>query len=95
MNIAWRNRSFRGFADYMQTREFLAHVQALLRLAKRRRVAIMCAEAVPWRCHRSLIVDALSARQCDVWHMLGPHSVKQHTLTVWARVEAGKVWYPG
>ncbi len=70
-NTAWRNASFRGFADYMQTPEFAAALDTLMELAQRDQVAVMCAEAVPWRCHRSLIADALAVRAVQVEHILG------------------------
>ncbi len=93
-NTAWRNASFRGFADYMQTPEFSANVKALLELAGRERVALMCAEAVPWRCHRSLIADALVARGVAVEHIASATRARPHTLTPWARVRSGRVTYP-
>jgi uncharacterized protein (DUF488 family) len=77
----------------MQTPEFEAGLQALIELAAGRRVAIMCAEAVPWRCHRSLISDALVARGVEVRHLLGGQE-RQHTLTAAARMEDGRVTYP-
>lgn len=93
-NLAWENEGFRGFADYMGTPEFEAALDELLELARRERVAIMCAEAVPWRCHRSLIADALVARGVAVEHILGPARRQPHTLTRFARVEGGRVVYP-
>lgn len=95
INTAWRNASFRGFADYMQTREFVKNLQPLIRLSRRKRAAVMCAEAVPWRCHRSLIADALLVRGFEIFHIMGPKSLKSHTLTPWAKVKGVKVWYPG
>ncbi|MDD5216657.1 MAG: DUF488 domain-containing protein [Candidatus Omnitrophica bacterium] len=94
VNTAWRNASFRGYADYMQTRGFVKNLQPLIRMAGRQRVVIMCAEAVPWRCHRSLIADALCVRKFEVRHILGINSLKRHTLTPWAKVRGVKVWYP-
>ena len=94
-NTAWRNASFRGFADYMQTPEFAAGVEALLELAGRERIALMCAEAVPWRCHRSLIADALVARGVRVEHIASAKRARPHTLTPWARVRGTRVTYPG
>ena len=93
-NAAWRNASFRGYADYMQTPEFAAALQALIDLAVTRRIAVMCAEAVPWRCHRSLIADALTVRGMAVEHIMGPGRRSPHALTPWARVEGGRVTYP-
>ena len=94
-NTAWRNASFRGYADYMQTPEFARAVDELVGLAKEKRVAIMCAEAVPWRCHRSLIGDALLARNIDVEDIMSENSVKPHRLTPWAKVDGAGVSYPG
>ena len=93
-NTGWRNDSFRGYADYMQTAEFQANLEALLRLASERRVAIMCAEAVPWRCHRSLIADAVTARGSEVRHIMSAEKADAHRVTPFARVEGGKVTYP-
>ena len=94
-NTAWRNASFRGYADYMQTPEFAAAIDSLIELAGGRQVAIMCAEAVPWRCHRSLVGDALSARGIPVEDILSAGRRQPHKLTPFARVEGTRVWYPG
>lgn len=94
INGAWRNASFRSYADYMQTPAFDAGINTLLALAARRQVAIMCAEAVPWRCHRSLIADALLVRGVRVEDIMSPTSTKPHTMTSFARVEGTRVWYP-
>lgn len=94
-NTAWRNASFRGFADYMQTREFMKAVEDLMKLAEEGTPALMCAEAVPWRCHRSLIADALAARGVAVEHILNPGRREAHQLTPWARLDGGRVTYPG
>lgn len=94
INTAWVNASFRGFADYMQTREFEKGLKELTKLARSRRTAIMCAEAVPWRCHRSLIADALTARGWHVEHITGTGRPHPHRLTSFARIEGGKVTYP-
>jgi uncharacterized protein (DUF488 family) len=94
INTAWQNASFRGYADYMQTTEFARNLEALLAEAAATRVAIMCAEAVPWRCHRSLLADALLARGVAVEHILGRGPARPHTLTPWARVAGGHVTYP-
>jgi uncharacterized protein (DUF488 family) len=94
INLGWRNASFRGFADYMQTAEFSAAVDELVELAARRRVAIMCAEAVPWRCHRSLVGDALLVRGVEVVDVLSETSSKPHTLTPFAKVEGTQISYP-
>jgi len=93
-NTAWRNDSFRGFADYMQTEEFEKSLEELIRLAGKDRVAVMCAEALPWRCHRSLIADALTVRDVAVEHIFSPTSRKPHRLTSWARVQGTRVTYP-
>ncbi len=93
-NTAWRNASFRGFADYMQTPEFAAGLAELLELAESQRVAIMCAEAVPWRCHRSLIADALLARGVSVEEILSTGRTQPHRLTPFGRVEGTQVTYP-
>ena len=95
-NTAWRNTGFRGFADYMETPEFEAALRELRALSREAGpVAIMCAEAVPWRCHRSLVADALIARGDEVVDIMAPASGRPHTLTPWAHVEGTKVTYPG
>jgi uncharacterized protein (DUF488 family) len=94
-NLAWRNESFRGYADYMQTPEFEQAVGELLELAGAERVAIMCAEAVPWRCHRSLLADALVVRGVEVRHITGNGKPALHALTSFAHVEGQRVTYPG
>jgi uncharacterized protein (DUF488 family) len=94
-NTAWRNASFRGYADYMQTLEFNQALEELICVARKQRTAIMCSEAVPWRCHRSLIADALLARDVEVEEIIGPGSSRPHALTPWARVEGSRVTYPG
>lgn len=93
-NTAWRNASFRGYADYMQTPEFTEGLRALIELTRRGPLAIMCAEAVPWRCHRSLIADALLARGIEAEHIMSPTRRDKHRLTPWARVEGELVTYP-
>ena len=94
-NLGWRNASFRGFADYMLTPEFEDSLEELIKLAQAEGpVALMCAEALPWRCHRSLIADALLVRRLRVEHVLGPGKQQPHTLTPWAKVEAGRISYP-
>lgn len=95
VNAGWRNESFRGYADHMQSDEFWRGIERLEDLARARRVAIMCAEAVPWRCHRSLVADALIARGDEVVDIMAPASGRPHTLTPWAHVEGTKVTYPG
>lgn len=94
INTAWRNASFRGFADYMQTREFVHALRRLMELAKHKQTAIMCAEAVPWRCHRSLIADALLARGLAVAEIESLKRARPHRLTPWARVKGVRVTYP-
>lgn len=94
INGAWRNRSFRAYADYMQTEAFARGVEELIRLAERQRTAIMCAEAVPWRCHRSLVGDALLVRGIEVVDIMSPTASRPHTLTSFARVDGERVWYP-
>ena len=93
-NGAWRNASFRGYADYMQTPEFGAAVDELLERGRHSDAAIMCAEAVPWRCHRSLIGDALLVRGAAVQDIMSATSAKPHSLTSFARVEDSRLWYP-
>jgi uncharacterized protein (DUF488 family) len=94
VNTAWRNASFRGYADYMQTREFAGALRRLIQLAKGKRTAIMCAEAVPWRCHRSLIADALLARGCAVEEIASLSTTRPHRLTPWAVVQGTRITYP-
>ena len=94
VNTGWRNASFRGFADYMQTPEFEEALNELVRLAKRLPSAVMCAEAVPWRCHRSLIADALLVRGVPAEHIMSPTSRQPHKLTPFAKVAAGRIIYP-
>jgi uncharacterized protein (DUF488 family) len=93
-NGGWRNASFQGYADYMQTREFEAALVELLALARRERTALMCAEALPWKCHRSLIADALVVRGVPVEHILSAGRTQRHVLRDWARVEGTRVTYP-
>ncbi len=95
INTAWKNASFRGYADYMQTEEFAAAVDELIALSEEKTTAIMCAEAVPWRCHRSLVGDALLARGIEVMDIMGETSAKPHKFTPWARVEGTRITYPG
>ena len=93
-NAGWRNGSFRGYADYMQTAEFQTAVEKLIRMSRERRVAIMCAEAVPWRCHRSLVADALNVRGIPVVEILPDSSCRMHKLTPFAQVEGVRITYP-
>ena len=94
-NTAWRNASFRGYADYMQGPEFEEQLAKLIALAEKQRIALMCAEAVPWRCHRSLIADALVARGIPVKHILSGIRAEPHSITPWAKVRGKRVTYPG
>ena len=94
INTAWRNASFRGYADYMQTPEFDDAVEELIRLAQDCRTVIMCAEAVPWRCHRSLIADALLVRGLDVEEITSETRTHRRTLTPWSCVSGQRITYP-
>lgn len=93
-NMAWRNDSFRGYADHMQTPEFERAIAELLEQSSAARVAIMCAEAVPWRCHRSLIGDALLVRDVEVFDIMSETSAPPHKLTSFARADGTNVAYP-
>jgi uncharacterized protein (DUF488 family) len=93
-NGGWRNAGFRGFADYMQTPAFAAEIEALIEEARRERVAIMCAEAVPWRCHRSLVADALGVRGVAAEHIMSDGRPVPHKLTPFARVDGTRLTYP-
>jgi uncharacterized protein (DUF488 family) len=86
-NTAWRNDSFRGYADYMETEEFRGGIQRLLDFAMRKPTAILCAEAVWWRCHRGLIADYLKSQDVDVWHILNKGKRELHPYTPVARLE--------
>lgn len=93
-NTGWRNLSFRGYADYMQTPDFEAGLSVLERIAIEKRSAIMCAEAVPWRCHRSLVADALLLRGWSVFDIISESEPRAHTMTAFAHVTEGKLTYP-
>lgn len=93
-NAGWRNASFRAYADYMQTEDFQAGLSRLMAMAVSHALAIMCAEAVPWRCHRSLIADALTARGVEVREIIGPRPPRLHAMTPFARVNGDRVYYP-
>ncbi len=93
-NGAWRNESFRGYADHMQTPEFEAALDELVTLASGSDLAVMCAESMPWRCHRWLIGDALVARGVEVVDVLAEDEARPHRLTTFARVEGERVTYP-
>lgn len=92
-NLAWRNASFRGYADYMRTPDYLAARARLARLALEERVAVMCAEAVWWRCHRSLIADDFKAAGWEVIHLLAPGRQQEHPYTSAARIVEGRLDY--
>jgi uncharacterized protein (DUF488 family) len=93
-NDGWRNESFRGYADHMQTEEFARGIDELLDAAADHRVAVMCAEAVPWRCHRSLIGDAVLVRGIPVVDLMDASTAKPHSLTSFARVDGNRILYP-
>lgn len=94
INMAWHNASFRGFADYMQTDEFKENLAKLITVSKKKHVAIMCAEAVPFRCHRSLVADALVAHDIGVEDIYSLTSAKKHILRSFAKIKNGTVYYP-
>jgi uncharacterized protein (DUF488 family) len=94
INLGWRNASFRGYADYMATPEFSEGLDALMRIAHSRKTAIMCAEAVPWRCHRSLIADAMSERGWTVRDILSAKAPSVHRLTPFLKLVNGQLTYP-
>ena len=93
-NSGWRNLSFRGYADYMQTADFAANLTSVIELAKHDRVVLMCAEAVPWRCHRSLIADALVVRGIPVAEIASAARLQPHKVTPFAKVEGTALTYP-
>jgi hypothetical protein len=93
-NMGWRNASFRGYADYMQTPEFAEGIERAIQLAEERPTALMCAEAVPWRCHRSLVADALLVRGIEVREIISSSSPEEHKLTPFAVVRGTKITYP-
>ena len=98
INTGWRNSSFRGYADYMQTEEFAAALDQLIREAAVEQTCVLCSEAVPWRCHRSLVADGLTAREVPVEHIMyhakATSKRTPHRLTTFAKVEGSRVWYP-
>jgi uncharacterized protein (DUF488 family) len=94
INMGWKNSSFRGYADYMQTKEFLDGLKELISKSKKEITAIMCAEAVPWRCHRSLISDALLIRKIKIIHIINKNSDFNHKLTSFAKVKGKVITYP-
>lgn len=93
-NGGWRNAGFRGYADHMDTEAFRASLERLVAFGKQRRTAIMCAEAVPWRCHRGLLSDALLVHGVRVIHILAPGKAQAHVLTPFATVRGGRIVYP-
>jgi uncharacterized protein (DUF488 family) len=95
LNMTWRNESFRGYADYMETGDFRAGIERLLSVANQRRTAVMCSEAVWWRCHRSLISDYLKAKGVEVTHIMGVRKSEVHPFTSAARIVNGALSYRG
>ncbi len=95
INTAWHNAAFRGYADYMQTKEFAENIEQLIKIAVEKRTAIMCAEAVPWRCHRSLIGDALLVRNIEVVDIMNEKASRPHALTPFAQIDGARITYPG
>lgn len=93
LNTGWENASFRGFADYMQTDEFREGLKELIEVAKTGRCALMCAEAVPWRCHRSLVADALTVKKWEVRHIQSRKTAKQHELTAFLKLKGRRLIY--
>jgi uncharacterized protein (DUF488 family) len=94
INLGWHNSSFRGFADYMQEKEFTSSLKELIALSKMHTVAIMCAEGNPFRCHRSLVADALLVRHVKALHISSKISAHEHALTPFAKVKGRKITYP-
>jgi len=94
-NLAWRNESFRGYADYMETSDFQTGLATLLEVARAHRTALMCSEAVWWRCHRSLISDYLKARGHEVIHIIAAGKSEEHPYTSAARIVDGELSYRG
>lgn len=93
-NLAWANNSFRGYADFMQTQEFTDNLLKIIALARENRLALMCAEALPWRCHRNLISDALVVRHVKVEHIISATSCLNHQVNEMAHVEGNQITYP-
>jgi uncharacterized protein (DUF488 family) len=94
VNTGWKNRRFRGFADHMQMRDFKRGLNKLVKLARDSNVVIMCSEALPWRCHRSLIADALIVRGIEVVDIYSINTIRKHSLTPWAVVNGHNIIYP-
>jgi uncharacterized protein (DUF488 family) len=95
VNAGWRSPQFRGYADYMQTKEFKDNLSELMLIAKEKNTAIMCAEVLPWRCHRSLISDALLKNGFIVWDIISESNINPHSFTSFAKIYRNKVTYPG
>jgi uncharacterized protein (DUF488 family) len=93
LNTGWRNASFRGYADYMATEQFAGGLERLLEVAPKTPSAMMCAESVPWRCHRSLVADALTARGITVMHIMNASKAVAHSMTPFARIDDGVITY--
>ncbi len=93
INTAWRNASFRGFADYMQTDQFWNALSELIKIAREQKTVLMCAEGNPYRCHRSLIADALMANGITVYHISTARSAREHKITVFAQIKDGRLTY--
>lgn len=93
INTGWINASFRGFADYMQTPAFQKALERLEKIAEKKRCALMCAEAVPWRCHRSLVLDALSLRKWKAFHIQSKKTAKRHKRTQFLKIRRGQLVY--
>ena len=94
INLAWKNSGFRGYADFMQTKDFNDNLLKVMALAREACLALMCAEALPWRCHRSLISDALVVRHVKVFHIISGTSCLSHQLNETAQVEGTRISYP-
>jgi uncharacterized protein (DUF488 family) len=94
VNLAWKNMGFRGYADYMQTKEFTDSLLKIIARARENHLVLLCAEALPWRCHRSLISDALLVRHVKVEHIISATSCLNHQLNDMAQVEGTKITYP-
>jgi len=94
-NNGWRVKAFRDYADYMATEQFRAGLAELMQLASESVPAIMCSEAVPWRCHRRLITDALIVAGVNVFNIMSPTSTRQAEMTSFAKVHNGSIIYPG
>lgn len=94
MNTGWINASFRGFADYMQTSDFQIGLEKLEKLARKKQCVLMCAEGVQWRCHRSLVADALTLKKWKVFHIQSKRTAKPHELTSFLKIRKGQITYP-